>query len=175
MAGNLSYVGRGSDAGKPLFGHTSSSHFIQSHGKDPLEWQTTPVFLHGKFPGQRSLTSYSPWGPNKLYMIECTHTHTHMCTYTHMHTHTHSFEPFIFIFADIFFLLKHFSLFYISSRKKIERKNYFTLWLSWSFCKQQPDGILHWLPTLISWALTPPPLELGNGGMNLLSDNVAIK
>ena len=103
------------------------------------------------------------------------HTHTHMCTYTHMHTHTHSFEPFIFIFADIFFLLKHFSLFYISSRKKIERKNYFTLWLSWSFCKQQPDGILHWLPTLISWALTPPPLELGNGGMNLLSDNVAIK
>ena len=59
--------------------------------------------------------SYNPWGPNRSYMIEHTHTHTLKLT----HTHTYSFEPFIFPFADIFFLLKHFLLFYISSRKKI--------------------------------------------------------
>ena len=31
--------------------------------KDPLErkWQVTPVFLPGKFHGQRSLAGYSPW------------------------------------------------------------------------------------------------------------------
>ena len=26
------------------------------------KWQPTPVFLHGKFHGQRSLAGYSPWG-----------------------------------------------------------------------------------------------------------------
>ena len=33
-------------------------------GKIPWrrEWQPTPVFLHGKFHGQRSLAGYSPWG-----------------------------------------------------------------------------------------------------------------
>ena len=25
------------------------------------KWQSTPVFLHGKFHGQRSLVGYSPW------------------------------------------------------------------------------------------------------------------
>ena len=32
--------------------------------EDPLEkeWQSTPVFLPGKFHGQRSLVGYSPWG-----------------------------------------------------------------------------------------------------------------
>ena len=32
--------------------------------EDPLEkeWQTTPVFLPGKFHGQRSLAGHSPWG-----------------------------------------------------------------------------------------------------------------
>ena len=25
------------------------------------KWQPTPVFLHGKFHGQRSLVGYSPW------------------------------------------------------------------------------------------------------------------
>ena len=33
-------------------------------GKIPRnrEWQPTPVFLLGKFQGQRSLVGYSPWG-----------------------------------------------------------------------------------------------------------------
>ena len=32
-------------------------------GEDPLErkWQPTPVLLHGKFHGLRSLVGYSPW------------------------------------------------------------------------------------------------------------------
>ena len=30
------------------------------------KWQSTPVFLPGKFHGQRSLAGYSPWGPKEL-------------------------------------------------------------------------------------------------------------
>ena len=35
---------------------------------DPLEeeMQPTPVFLPGKFHGQRSLVGYSPWGHKEL-------------------------------------------------------------------------------------------------------------
>ena len=35
-------------------------------GKIPWrrQWQPTPVFLPGKFHGQRSLVGYSPWGHN---------------------------------------------------------------------------------------------------------------
>ena len=29
------------------------------------EWLPTPVFLPGKFHGQRSLVGYSPWGPKE--------------------------------------------------------------------------------------------------------------
>ena len=29
------------------------------------KWQPSPVFLSGKFHGQRSLVSYSPWGSQK--------------------------------------------------------------------------------------------------------------
>ena len=42
---------------------------VQSLGQeDPLEkeWQPTPVFLPGKFHGQRSLVGYSPWGCKEL-------------------------------------------------------------------------------------------------------------
>ena len=34
------------------------------------EWQPTPVFLPGKFHGQRSLVGYSPWGGKELDMTE---------------------------------------------------------------------------------------------------------
>ena len=44
------------------------------------KWQPVPVFLPGKFHGQRSLEDYSPWGHKKLDMTErlsvCAHTHT---------------------------------------------------------------------------------------------------
>ena len=31
-------------------------------GEDPLEKETTPVFLPGESQGQRSLAGYRPWG-----------------------------------------------------------------------------------------------------------------
>ena len=36
--------------------------------EDPLEkkWQPTPVFLTGKFHGQKSLEGYSPWGCKRV-------------------------------------------------------------------------------------------------------------
>ena len=34
------------------------------------KWQPTPVFLPGKFNGQRSLVSYSPWGHKELDTTE---------------------------------------------------------------------------------------------------------
>ena len=47
--------------------------WIQSLGwEDPLgkEMATTPVFLSGKSPGQRSLVSYSLWGHKESDMTE---------------------------------------------------------------------------------------------------------
>ena len=34
------------------------------------KWQSTPVFLPGKFHGQRNLVGYSPWGCKESYMTE---------------------------------------------------------------------------------------------------------
>jgi len=39
-------------------------------------WQPTPVFLLGKFHGQRGLVDYSPWGCKDLDMTEQLSTHT---------------------------------------------------------------------------------------------------
>ena len=57
-------------------------------GKIPWrrKWQPTPVFLPGKFRGQRGLVGYSLWGCKESDTTE----HTHMCTHTHTHTHTHT-------------------------------------------------------------------------------------
>ena len=59
------------------------------------KWQPTPVFLLGKFHGQRSLVGYSPRGHKKSDMTDTltqtqTHTDTHRHTQTHIHTHTHT-------------------------------------------------------------------------------------
>ena len=46
---------------------------VQSLGReDPWEkgMQTTPVFLPGKFHGQRNLAGYSPWGCEELDKTE---------------------------------------------------------------------------------------------------------
>ena len=45
---------------------------IPGAGKIPWsrKWQTAPVFLPGKFHGQRSLEGYSPWGHKELDMTE---------------------------------------------------------------------------------------------------------
>ena len=42
--------------------------------------QLAPVFLPGKFHGQRSLVAYSPWGCKEQDMTE------QLSTYTHTHT-----------------------------------------------------------------------------------------
>ena len=46
------------------------------------KWQPAPVFLPGKFHGQRSLAGYSPQGLNESDTIEPTHPHEHWgCTH----------------------------------------------------------------------------------------------
>ena len=47
-------------------------------GKIPWnrKWQPAPVFLPGKFHGQRSLVGYSPWGC-KFWAQLSVHAHTH--------------------------------------------------------------------------------------------------
>ena len=40
------------------------------------KWQPTPVFLPGKFHGQRSLASYSPWGLKESDITEHSLTHS---------------------------------------------------------------------------------------------------
>ena len=48
-------------------GDTRDSGSITGSGRSPVEGnaQPTPVFLPGKFHGQRSLVGYSPWGPKE--------------------------------------------------------------------------------------------------------------
>jgi len=43
------------------------------------KWQPTPVFLHGKFHGQRSLVGYSPWGRKESDMTERLHFTSFIC------------------------------------------------------------------------------------------------
>ena len=40
------------------------------------EWQPIPVFLPGKFHGQRSLAGYSPWDRKELDTTEVSSKHT---------------------------------------------------------------------------------------------------
>ena len=54
------------------------------------KWQPTPVFLPGKFHGQRSLVSMvSPWCCKSWTQLKQLSTHACVCVYTHTHTHTH--------------------------------------------------------------------------------------
>ena len=54
-------------------------------GKTPWsrKWQLDPVFLPGKFHGQRRLVGYSPW-------VAKSQTQLSVHTYKHKHTHIHS-------------------------------------------------------------------------------------
>ena len=49
---------------KNLSANAGDAGSIPELGRSPGEgkWQSTPVFLPGKFHGQRSLAGYSPWG-----------------------------------------------------------------------------------------------------------------
>ena len=46
------------------------SRFDSWSGRSPGKGNATPVFLPGKFHGQRSLAGYSPWGPKESDMTE---------------------------------------------------------------------------------------------------------
>ena len=68
-------------------GHERDRGFDPWAGKIPWRrnWQHTPVFLPGKFHGQRSLAGHSPWGCEESDTTECTQrarTHTHIYTHT---------------------------------------------------------------------------------------------
>ena len=60
------------------------------------KWQPIPVFLHGKFHGQRSLAGYSPKGCKESDMTE------RLSTYIYTHTHTHIYCVYIFFFQKPF-------------------------------------------------------------------------
>ena len=49
------------------------------------EWLPTPVFLPGKFHGQRNLVVYSAWGCKELDMTEHAHTRVYVCIYMYMY------------------------------------------------------------------------------------------
>ena len=57
------------------------------------KWQPTPVFLPGKFHGQRSLTDYSPWDCKESDMAKQLNTHTQGQYYRN--TEDPDFLPFI--------------------------------------------------------------------------------
>ena len=54
------------------------------------KWQPTPVFLPGKFHGQRNLVGYNPWGHKRVGHNLATKQQNN--THTHTHTHTHLYN-----------------------------------------------------------------------------------
>ena len=52
-------------------GDARDADSIPGSGRSPRkEMAMTPLFLHGKCYGQRSLVGYSPWGPKESDMTE---------------------------------------------------------------------------------------------------------
>ena len=65
--------------------------------EDPLEGEMaiTPVFLPGKFQGQRSLTGYNPWGHKESDMTEVTELAYNIYIIMQLTKTCHSIFPFI--------------------------------------------------------------------------------
>ena len=76
------------------------------------KWIPTPVFLPGKFHGERSLAGYSPWGHEESDTTECA------CAHTHTHTHTYS-------------------QFSVGFTLVVGKRNIFILFFFWDFFHQQ--------------------------------------
>ena len=55
------------------------------------KWQPRPIFLPGKFHGQRSLAGYSLWGGKQLDMTQQLSTHTHIYRHSNC-TSLHSYQ-----------------------------------------------------------------------------------
>ena len=68
---------------------TQETWFRSWVGKIPWsrKWQPTPLFLPGRFHGQRSLVGYSPWGHKESDLTERERAQAH--------THTHGWESFV--------------------------------------------------------------------------------
>ena len=67
----------------------------QSLGREDAwrrEQQPIPVFLLGKFHGQRSLVGYSPWGHKESDSTEHTCIHTHIQSYNIIGHYTSIFK-----------------------------------------------------------------------------------
>ena len=67
--------------------------WVQSLGQEnpwSRKWQPTPVFLPGKFHGQRSLVGSSPWGCKRVSYDLAMKQHLYIYIHTHTHTHTHT-------------------------------------------------------------------------------------
>ena len=65
--------------------------FIPGLGRSPEKGVAlAPVFLPGKFHGQRSVAGYSPWGCKELDQAECIHMQARVRARAHTHTHTHT-------------------------------------------------------------------------------------
>ena len=67
---------------------------------------STPVFLPGRFHGQRSLAGYSLGSSKELDMAEHTHTHTHTHT-PHTHTHTPLYTNYLCFGSGLSYTTRH--------------------------------------------------------------------
>ena len=61
------------------------------------KWQSTPIFLPGKFHGQSSLAGYSPWGHKESDMTEW------LTTF-----HSYSAALYVYIFNDVLFFYSYY-------------------------------------------------------------------
>ena len=116
-------------------------------GKIPWRraWQHTPVFLPGKFHGQRSLRGYSPWGRNKSDTIEwLTLTLALSSTLPFPSLKRHCFGETLMLFS--FFLL--FSCFYNWCLKSSSGKFWGKKWKC--LCKLTPVAITDNSPILVA-------------------------
>ena len=85
-------------------------------GKIPWsrKWQSTPVFLPGKFHGQRNLVRYSPWGCKRTDTAR----HTHSVHLLQLHPNWSQFRSFPLVWWHAKFIkpvalsLTHFSFFF---------------------------------------------------------------
>ena len=89
-------------------------------GKIPWsrKWWPTPVFLPGKFHGQRSLADYSPWGPKESDIIEHTCMCVHACVHTHTHTDTLTLLTVVIMLSTTFSFIH--SIFFPAERLKLK-------------------------------------------------------
>ena len=86
---------------------TGDVSLIPESGRSPggKKWQPTPVFLPGKFHGQRSLEGYTPGRHKESDTTEhMAYTDTDTYVYIYIHTYIHSFLysfPLWFIPGDL--------------------------------------------------------------------------